>query len=195
MAEPRVLIGGKFAFDFVIQSSSPKKLLQGLKSVLCCKTSPKKTTKGFCRLDILSSSSTKKSFPKVTLGPWRYYFPSPGAVFFRAFWDRPMKDVIQVHNAPLHSILPATKFLVEAEIPKARQLKDPDVFFPKRERNARFTSTQILLSGNYTLTQLNCKRIEWIQLGKNWLGYITPQARYRFWLITQSSKLSGPFHR
>lgn len=68
MAEPRVLIGGKFAFDFVIQSSSPKKLLQGLKSVLCCKTSPKKTTKGFCRLDILSSSSTKKSFPKVTLG-------------------------------------------------------------------------------------------------------------------------------
>lgn len=68
MAEPRVLIGGKFAFDFVIQSSSPKKLLQGLKSVLCCKTSPKKTTKGFCRLDILSSSSTKKSFPNVTLG-------------------------------------------------------------------------------------------------------------------------------
>lgn len=102
-----------------------------------------------------------------------------------------MKDVIQVHNAPLHSILPATSSR-RSRNSESSSVEGSRFFVPKRERNARFTSTQILLSGNYTLTPLNCKRIEWIQLGKNWLGYITPQVRYRFWLITQSSKLSSP---
>lgn len=136
MAEARVLIGGKFASDFVIQSSSPKK-----------------TTKGLLQTGLFSVHPVLNPF-LVTLGDT---ISQPRSGLLQSFLG-------QAHEG-CHSSAQCPFALDPAEN-RERQVSHQKLMgwriqvFSKRERNARFTSTQIffqetILWCSWTASELN----------------------------------------